>query len=127
MFAPAVAIVAAALALPQQNPPASSQTPVTAAATVVLAERAPVIDGSDADAVWQRAPRFSEFRQFEPKVDVDPSFRTEFRAAYDERNLYVFVRMFDPHPDSIMHALSRRDVRGPSDQEIGRASCRERV
>ena len=24
--------------------------------------------------------------------------------------------MFDPHPDSIMHALSRRDVRGPSDQ-----------
>src|SRR5688572_27062300 len=116
MFAPAVAIVAAALALPQQNPPASSQTPVTAAATVVLAERAPVIDGSDADAVWQRAPRYSEFRQFEPKVDVDPSFRTEFRAAYDERNLYVFVRMFDPHPDSIMRALSRRDVRGPSDQ-----------
>jgi hypothetical protein len=116
MFAPAVAIVAAALALPQQNPPASSQTPVTAAATVVLAERAPVIDGSDADAVWQRAPRYSEFRQFEPKVDVDPSFRTEFRAAYDERNLYVFVRMFDPHPDSIMRALSRRDHRGPSDQ-----------
>jgi hypothetical protein len=24
--------------------------------------------------------------------------------------------MFDPHPDSIMHALSRRDQRGPSDQ-----------
>ena len=24
--------------------------------------------------------------------------------------------MFDPHPDSIMHALTRRDVRGSSDQ-----------
>src|SRR5690606_33275215 len=40
----------------------------------------------------------------------------EFRVAYDERNLYVFVRAHDPHPDSIMRALSRRDVRGPSDQ-----------
>ena len=28
----------------------------------------------------------------------------------------MFVRAFDPHPDSIMTALSRRDVRGPSDQ-----------
>jgi hypothetical protein len=49
-------------------------------------------------------------------VDAEPKFQTEFRAAYDDRNLYVFVRMFDPHPDSIMHALSRRDQRGPSDQ-----------
>ncbi|MBW3554812.1 MAG: hypothetical protein KY466_14970, partial [Gemmatimonadetes bacterium] len=51
-----------------------------------------------------------------PRADAVPSFRTEFRVAYDERNLFVFVRLFDPHPDSIMHALSRRDVRGPSDQ-----------
>ena len=25
------------------------------------------------------------------------------------------MRAFDPYPDSIMHALTRRDVRGPSD------------
>lgn len=49
-------------------------------------------------------------------MDADPRFRTEFQVAYDARNVYVFVRMFDPRPDSIMHALSRRDVRGPSDQ-----------
>jgi uncharacterized protein DUF5916/cellulose/xylan binding protein with CBM9 domain len=114
MLAAAAAIVAATLSASQQPQPASAQT--LASATAVAAERAPEIDGRDADAVWQRATTYSQFRQFEPKVDVDPSFRTEFRAAYDERNLYVFVRMFDPHPDSIMHALSRRDVRGPSDQ-----------
>ncbi|MDQ3996871.1 MAG: carbohydrate binding family 9 domain-containing protein, partial [Gemmatimonadota bacterium] len=108
------AIVAAALSVSQQQQPASAQ-PI-ASATAVLAEQVPAIDGRDEDAVWQRAPRYSQFRQFEPKVDVDPSFRTEFRAAYDEKNLYVFVRMFDPRPDSIMRALSRRDVRGPSDQ-----------
>ena len=82
----------------------------------VRAPSAPEIDGRGDDAVWQGAPRFSAFRQFEPRVDVDPSFRTEFQIAYDERNLYAFVRMYDPHPDSIMHALTRRDVRGPSDQ-----------
>ncbi|MFN2567172.1 MAG: DUF5916 domain-containing protein [Gemmatimonadaceae bacterium] len=114
MLSAVSAILAAALAVSQQPQPASAQT--IASATAVLAERAPALDGRDDDDVWQRAPRYSQFRQFEPKVDVDPSFRTEFRAAYDDRNFYVFVRMFDPHPDSIMRALSRRDVRGPSDQ-----------
>lgn len=115
----AVAVIFPARAARAQSgpSPASRDAAVAAAtATAVRAEQAPRIDGRDDDAVWQRAPRFSNFRQFQPKVDVDPSFRTEFRVAYDDRNLYVFVRMFDPHPDSIMHALSRRDQRGPSDQ-----------
>jgi hypothetical protein len=117
MITAAPAAILAALSLSQQVQPASAEASGAAAsAAVVLAERPPVLDGRDADDIWQRAPRYSQFRQFEPKVDVDPSFRTEFRTAYDERNLYVFVRMFDPHPDSIMRALSRRDVRGPSDQ-----------
>src|SRR6185503_19209984 len=101
----------------QQNPPVTTvQVQRENAAQAVRAEHPPQLDGRDTDPVWQNAPRYTEFRQFQPKVDIDPSFRTEFRAAYDDRNLYVFVRMFDPHPDSIMHALSRRDVRGPSDQ-----------
>jgi hypothetical protein len=107
-------LAAAVLAMPQQvTPPARTAPP---AATAVRATHAPAIDGREDDAVWRGAPSFSEFRQFEPRVDADPSFRTDFRVAYDDANLYVFVRMFDPHPDSIMHALSRRDVRGPSDQ-----------
>jgi hypothetical protein len=98
--------------------PAPADSTAATTATAVRAAHAPEIDGRDADAVWQEAPRFSGFRQHAPRVDVDPTLRTEFRVAYDERNLYVFVRMFDAHPDSIMHALSRRDVRGPSDQVI---------
>ncbi len=35
--------------------------------------------------------------------------------AYDEHNLYVFVRAFDPHPDSIVALLSRRDDQTASD------------
>ncbi|MGQ0767481.1 MAG: DUF5916 domain-containing protein [Gemmatimonadota bacterium] len=103
-----------ALVIPQQSNPVPGVSVATAIA--VRAERSPEIDGRDGDDVWRVAPGFSEFRQFEPRVDTTPSFRTVFQVAFDEANLYVFVRMFDPHPDSIMRALSRRDVRGPSDQ-----------
>ncbi|HSL72731.1 MAG TPA: DUF5916 domain-containing protein [Longimicrobiales bacterium] len=95
-------------------PPGARESSMVA--TAHRASVAPIIDGRDADAVWQSSSRISQFRQFEPRQDADPSLNTEFRVAYDERNLYVFVRMFDPHPDSIMHALTRRDVRGASDQ-----------
>ena len=94
--------------------PGTRSAPLTSVA--LRATQAPVIDGRADDAVWQSAPKYSDFRQFEPHVDVAPTLKTEFQVAFDDRNLYVFVRMFDPHPDSIMHALSRRDVRGPSDQ-----------
>jgi hypothetical protein len=116
VMSPSVALLAAALVAQQQPVSSSNQPAQTLTATAVLAEQPPQIDGRDTDDVWRRAPRYSQFRQFEPRVDAEPSFKTEFAVAYDERNLYVFVRMFDPHPDSIMHALTRRDVRGASDQ-----------
>jgi hypothetical protein len=86
--------------------------------TAARADRSPIIDGKDDDAVWRTARAVSEFRQFDPREDAPPLFRTEFKIAYDARNLFVFVRAFDPHPDSLMHALTRRDVRGASDQII---------
>ena len=48
--------------------------------------------------------------------DAEPSMRTEARIAHDDRHVYVLVRAFDPHPDSIIALLSRRDVRTASDQ-----------
>jgi hypothetical protein len=105
----------AALAQQPEQPAARA---VARTARAVRAAQPPLLDGRDADAVWQLAGRTSEFRQFEPNIGGDPSFRTEFQVAYDDRNLFVFVRAYDPHPDSIMRALTRRDVRGPSDQLI---------
>ena len=117
-----VSVIALVAAL--QTHPAPADTPAVASTasaplgrvSATRASQAPSINGKDDDAVWAVAPKMSGFRQFEPKVNADPTFNTEFQVAYDARNLYVFVRMLDPHPDSIMHALSRRDVRGPSDQ-----------
>lgn len=112
-----IATLATMAMIPQEGTTATSSTgTAVATASAVRVEQAPRIDGRTDDPVWRTAPTFSAFRQFEPRVDVDPTLRTEFQVAYDEKNLYVLVRMHDPHPDSIMHALSRRDVRGPSDQ-----------
>lgn len=75
-----------------------------------------MIDGREDDDVWRGIAPTRGFRQFEPGDDVAPTFETEFRLAYDNENLYVLVRAYDPHPDSIVPLLSRRDVRTNSDQ-----------
>ncbi|HEX6693760.1 MAG TPA: DUF5916 domain-containing protein, partial [Longimicrobiales bacterium] len=94
----------------------AGQAQGSARVTAVRASAAPAIDGRGDDATWASAPKISDFRQFQPVEDGAPSFRTEFQVAYDDHNLYVFVRAHDPHPDSILRSLTRRDQRGPSDQ-----------
>ena len=101
------------------NSARSNGGPTRAAPLVATAVETPTeieIDGRANDAIWATAPKHRGFRTFEPTVDSVPKHETEFQVAYDARNLYVFVRMFDSHPDSIMRALSRRDQRAPSDQ-----------
>ena len=85
-------------------------------AVAARAARPLVIDGLAEDDVWQNAARITAFREFQPREDADPRFPTEAMVAFDARNFYVFVRMFDPRPDSILKLLSRRDVRSASDQ-----------
>ncbi len=93
------------------RPGADPPSPVAARAMLP-----PVIDGKDLDDVWGTAQKITAFREFQPHEDGEPRFGTEARVAYDAHNFYVFVRMFDPHPDSILHLLARRDVRTASDQ-----------
>jgi hypothetical protein len=112
--------VAALLLLPRVSTAqrGSSGPVITAEIHDVAATRAakpPVIDGRDDDAVWHLAPVISGFRVVRPTEDADPKFRTEARVGYDAEYLYVFVRAFDPHPDSIVGLLARRDVATPSD------------
>ena len=85
-------------------------------ATAARAVRPPVIDGSDQDEAWEKATPITDFRTFEPVDDGEPRFKTEARVANDASYLYVLVRAFDPHPDSIIGLLSRRDVKTQSDQ-----------
>ncbi len=114
-------LLAAALLLAAAAPAARAAQPSPSPDSLRVArsartERAPAIDGRDDDADWRLAPVIDAFRTFDPVEDGAPRFRTEARVLHDARNLYVFVRAFDPRPDSIVALLSRRDVRTPSDQ-----------
>jgi hypothetical protein len=100
---------------PDSSVPPTLPEGADAVARAVRATKAPVIDGRDDDAVWQSAPVTRGFRQFYPQEDGRPSVETEFRVAYDDRNLYILVHALDPHPDSIRHAITRRDVSSASD------------
>ena len=86
-----------------------------APATATRARRAPVLDGRTDDAIWSEARVIDQFLEFQPNEGVESRFKTEIRIAYDDRNLYILGRMFDPSPDSIVALLSRRDVRTESE------------
>jgi hypothetical protein len=85
------------------------------AASAVRAVAAPVLDGRGDDAVWENAPEITAFRQFEPNEDGNPTYETSAKVAFDDRNLYVLLHAKDPHPDSIVAQLTRRDQGSPSD------------
>ena len=89
--------------------------PTDSGAVALRASDAPVIDGRDDDAAWREAPPITGFREWNPTQGKAPRFRTVARVVYDAANLYVFVRAYDPHPDSIIQLLERRDTFTPSD------------
>ena len=94
---------------------APTRRALAASVQATLATTAPVIHGRDDDAVWQAAPVIDQFLEAEPTEGAPAKARTEARIAYDAHNLYVFVRAYDPHPDSIVSLLSRRDDQTASD------------
>jgi len=85
-------------------------------ARAVLAVQAPVIDGRDQDPIWRLTQVITDFQEWEPTEGKPARFPTEARVAYDRANLYVFVRCFDPHPDSIIRLIGRRDDFPQSDR-----------
>ncbi len=100
-----------------------SETPrsTTSAASEKLAKSTkvvapPVLDGKTDDEAWKTAQVIDKFLEYDPKVGVEPRFKTEVRVVHDDKYLYVLGRMYDPAPDSIVSLLSRRDVRTQSEQ-----------
>ena len=100
---------------PVLQAPAPPAPPPVASVAATRAVRPPVIDGRDDDAVWRDAPAITAFQEWRPSEGGPPKLPTEAKIAYDAGNLYVLVRCFDPHPDSIITVLARRDYFTPSD------------
>ena len=89
--------------------------PTDTSATAVRAEGSISIDARDDDAAWKNAPPITAFQEWRPNEGKPARFKTEAKIVYDAANLYVFVRAFDPHPDSIKKLLERRDSFTSSD------------
>jgi hypothetical protein len=88
-------------------------------ATAVRILTSPKIDGSLDDAVWNEAKAFSDFRQFKPVFNIDPSQKTEIRILYDDNAIYVGAMMYDTAPDSILKQLGNRDDANMNADAIG--------
>ncbi len=86
-----------------------------AVSAVPAGDPAPVIDGRLDDPAWGRAQPTGGFVQTRPRHGDPPSFRTEVRVLYTPEAVYVAARLYDPHPDSIVAQLTRRDDEGVSD------------
>ncbi|HEX2777989.1 MAG TPA: DUF5916 domain-containing protein, partial [Gemmatimonadaceae bacterium] len=68
------------------------------------------IDGKLDEPSWSSAQPSGEFVQAYPAPGKPAPDGTEVRVLYDDQALYVGIRMFDSHPDSIAAGLARRDA-----------------
>ncbi len=67
----------------------------------------PVIDGKLDDDVWQNAPVLSKF--LAPDASEPAKFATEVRSSYDQKNLYLYFRCYEPNRDGMVIDANERD------------------
>ncbi len=77
--------------------------------TVRLTTPKPVIDGKLDDECWKTGEWAGNWTQFIPKEGAKPTYRTEMKILYDDRNLYIAFRAYDSEPDKIKRMAGVRD------------------
>ena len=85
-------------------------SPAGAAAEATRAERAPKLDGTLDDLVWQSAKPVAEFRQQEPNEGETATEKTEVRILYTRHAVYFGIHCYDSEPAKIVATELRRDV-----------------
>ena len=108
----------AAQQLAQTTPPENGAVTSSGAPARLLraASAAAVkVDGRLDEAAWASAPPATDFVQQSPNDGRAATERTEARVLFDGEAIYVGMRMYDPHPDSILAQLTRRDQSSTSD------------
>jgi hypothetical protein len=79
-------------------------------AEAVRAERAPILDGTLNDPLWQSAKVVSDFRQREPHEGEVPTEKTEVRVLYTRHAVYFGIHCHDSAAAGIIATELRRDV-----------------
>lgn len=71
------------------------------------AAKPPIIDGKLDDDVWQIAPAFSKF--LTPDASGTAKFATQVRSSYDQENIYLSFRCYEPNLDGLVINVNERD------------------
>src|SRR5436309_8134293 len=79
-------------------------------AAAARTERAPRMDGTLEDPLWQSAAPITDFRQREPLETVPATEKTEVRILYDARHIYFGIHCYDQTPSAIVATQLRRDL-----------------
>jgi hypothetical protein len=79
-------------------------------ATASRVDRAPKLDGTLNDPLWDQATAVVEFLQREPYEGQVPTERTDVRILYSKREIYFGVSCIDSNPKGIVATELRRDV-----------------
>lgn len=101
---------AALLLVAFASPAAGDQPPAAKSARAVHVERAPTLDGTLDDPLWQSARPVMDFRQREPYEGQPPTERTEVRIVYTRHQVYFGITCYDTNPKGIVATELRRDL-----------------
>jgi hypothetical protein len=74
-----------------------------------------VVDGRLDEPIWKTAQLLTQFTQIEPYNLKPASFQTSVWVLYDDLGIYIGARIDDPHPDSLIKDLRKRDDFGLAD------------
>ena len=66
-----------------------------------------VIDGQDNESDWMKANSGSNFWQWRPTDSLQALKQTEFKALYDDENLYFFIKAYTEEKNFTVYSLKR--------------------
>lgn len=95
-----------------QNRPSTPRVPAEGArgARAVRVERAPRMDGTLLDPIWQQASPITDFLQREPYEGQPATESTEVRVLYTRDEVYFGIVCHDSTPHGVVATQLRRDV-----------------
>src|SRR2546425_2375260 len=79
-------------------------------AEAVRVDRAPKLDGTLDDPLWQAAKAITDFRQREPHEGGLATERTEARVLFTRHAVYFGIHCYDSEPSRIIATELRRDI-----------------
>lgn len=89
----------------------NTKNPLTGlSAEAVRVGRAPKLDGTLDDPLWQLAKPITDFRQREPNEGEPATEKTEVRILYTRNAVFFGIHCYDSAPSRIVATELRRDV-----------------